>query len=346
MALAQLTQRQQYVRGPNGILLPLRRDCPEILFEPAGSFTTLVSGVSDAYGAWSTLAQATTFRDGHDTSGITKPLLVAGIAMTHQVGAALTAAQVVLNPSTGFARMGRWEVAHGDTDPGTIIAEGNLSGAVTYTVSGNTDGTTTVDISGLYDLLVPLKVWKLLQPTRIAARAAHNDAAAVNIAMAPVGYDPDRLNWHAPLIPDDILMGYSSGQDEQTAYATVTTPTGAWVNSVWADFTVNGQVELDADYYVSGMLLGANATAFPRSLVADVAALPMGETGTEELHVQSRGALLRSGVSRQACHWVFPGGPFVAYKGEKLRFRVRRAVSGAVAHTCTLNLARINPLGG
>lgn len=322
--------RQNVVLGPRGLVLPLRRDCPEILLPAGATPGNSNLAASDTYGAYAQICSKTQFG--------TKPLIVAGVALQFSVGVSLSA-----NAAAGVNREGRWEVAAGEAGSEVVFAEGNLAGTVTYGVSGIVDDPVAISVNGMFSQLYPIAPVRL-DPVRLAFRGTRNDAltdAAVFNAHA-VAYDPDAFNFQRPLLQDELIIrGQTDARSEQTGYGTVTSAAGSFANSAWADLTVNGATKLAHDYYVESAYLGQDQSVFARTIEYDFATLADGATADRDEVVQSRGAVLRSAVGGSVQSFTFPGGPFLAYKGETIRFRVRRQIS-AVTCYAMLQLRRIN----
>lgn len=316
------SEQQSRTRGERSpLLLPVRRDTPEILLAgTASGVSSVLPGVSDALSAaYASLCTSALFG--------AEPLTLMGLSLSHRLQFSANPA-VNVTPAATVNRQGRLLLYTGAA--GAEIgpfAEIRYGEAINYRITGITLDTIALVVSGLTNHFAPIAPKMLPANTRLTMKAANFDAsAATAIGVMAVAYNSAQLalqqrviNYDTSFRGDGIAYTDFTDRLEFTQDSDGTT----FHNSSWNTNTINGNAVADADYIVKAVFFYPVGILNPIRQF-DVAALPAGGTAGVDERIQSKYGGSGGGGSTGTARYEFPI-PFLLYKGETLRTRSRQS---------------------
>lgn len=311
-----------------GLWYPVRRDCPEIILPDGATATTITpalmaAGHTDTFSAYAEMCSTTEFGS--------IPLSLIGINVTFRTGLTLSASD-----TQRISRQILIELASGSAGSETTIGEFRLgSGAfVQLTISSGASTALAMAQTAIYletpPLLIPAS-------TRLSVRNQYNDTSTIGSnATYGIAYDPTKLvfsnnpsiNW------DHFLKGGMTLPHDTTDLTSITSGSPSASNGSYVTLNINGGATLDADYLVWGF---GSSQDFIGNSVHQTYDIALGTAGNEV--VQARGCLGGTVFGAATGEYKFKY-PFIAYKGETLRARLR-ATGASLDHLIWVGMIRL-----
>jgi len=316
-------------------MLPVRRNSPELILPDAGTGTGMTPGIAsanaaaDTNSAYAEICSTTEFG--------TLPLVLVGVFSWHRALATATANGFAL-----FQRLTKVELATGAAASEVNIQELIFANSASISVSGNTDGVTSVEAGATGSFFKACAPLLLPASTRLSFRNQHHDASAVGrqSAVYGVAYDPAQLALSRQLINwDEYIRGVGEFHSEISDYVVTTCSATAATYGSYVTVNINGAATADNDYLVTGLVSDPNATTASHKIVE----VATGTAGNEitQARIASPGAL--TGFVQSMVHHNFRI-PFIIFKGETVRLRHKEHVATARDAEHVLQLERINKI--